>query len=147
MLLEFKTANYKSFADEMIFSMSPAPKQKGLDYSIQTKKIGVKTYKAISSAIVYGPNASGKTNIIGAMDTMKSIVMRGNIKNTDVPSSMNVASALLELIPNQDIPASPTKFSIRFIENDILVDYSLSIELGEFLSNDFQEEYLRKSYI
>ena len=112
MLLEFKTANYKSFADEMIFSMSPAPKQKGLDYSIQTKKIGVKTYKAISSAIVYGPNASGKTNIIGAMDTMKSIVMRGNIKNTDVPSSMNVASALLELIPNQDIPASPTKFSI-----------------------------------
>ncbi len=148
MLLEFKTANYKSFADEMIFSMSPAPKQKGLDYSIQTKKIGVKTYKAISSAIVYGPNASGKTNIIGAMDTMKSIVMRGNIKNTDVPSSMNVASALLELIPNQDIPASPTKFSIRFIENDILVDYSLSIELGEFLSNDFPRRILEeKLYI
>lgn len=31
MLLEFKTKNYKSFADEMIFSMMPAPKQKGLD--------------------------------------------------------------------------------------------------------------------
>ena len=29
MLLEFKTKNYKSFAEEMDFSMTPAPKQKG----------------------------------------------------------------------------------------------------------------------
>lgn len=32
MLLEFKTKNYKSFVDEMNFVMTPAPKQKGLDY-------------------------------------------------------------------------------------------------------------------
>jgi len=30
MLLEFKAKNYKSFKDEMVFSVIPAPKQKGV---------------------------------------------------------------------------------------------------------------------
>ena len=63
MLLEFSIKNYKSFKDKMTFSMLAAPKQKGLDYSVITKKIGSKTYKVLSSAIIYGPNASGKTNL------------------------------------------------------------------------------------
>ena len=69
MLLNFTVKNYKSFRDENIFSMVPAPKQKGLDYSICCEKIKRKNVKALCSAVMYGPNASGKTNIIGAMDT------------------------------------------------------------------------------
>ena len=45
MLLEFKTKNFKSFLEEMDFVMTPAPKQKGLEYSILKHKIGKKTYK------------------------------------------------------------------------------------------------------
>ncbi|GER67431.1 hypothetical protein BpJC7_25960 [Weizmannia acidilactici] len=79
MLLEFKIKNYKSFLDELVFTMVPAPKQKGLDYSILKEKIGLKVYKGLSSAVIYGPNASGKTNLIGAMEVFKAIVLRGNI--------------------------------------------------------------------
>ena len=39
MLLDFKISNYKSFYDETIFSMIPAPRQTGLDYSIQSEKL------------------------------------------------------------------------------------------------------------
>lgn len=74
MLLEFGVSNYKSFKDRMLFSMVPALKQKGLDYSILTEVINKKTFKALCSSVVYGPNASGKSNIIGAMDTFKKIV-------------------------------------------------------------------------
>lgn len=144
MLLEFKTKNYKSFVDEMSFIMSPAPKQKGLDYSVQTTKIGAKNYKSLCSAVVYGPNASGKTNIIGAMDTMKSIIMRGNIRNADVPMSMNAASSLLELIPNCDSNSAPVEFSIRFIENDMLIDYSMIVDLGGFLEKDHPRKILEE---
>ena len=68
MLLEFKTKNYKSFVDGMVFSMTPAPKQKGLDYSVFFLKAGSRSYKGLSTAVIYGPNASGKTNVIGAME-------------------------------------------------------------------------------
>ena len=144
MLLEFKTTNYKSFAEEATFSMSPAPKQKGLDYSVQAEKIGSKSYKGLCSAVIYGPNASGKTNIIGAMDTMKSIVLRGNIKNSPLPSP-NQASSLLELVPNCDLKATPTSFFIKFIENGLVVCYSFTATLGDFLDTNYTREIQEES--
>ena len=137
MLLEFRTRNYKSFADEMVFSMTPAPKQKGLDYSVLTQKAGSKDYKGLCSAVIYGPNASGKTNVIGAMDTFKSIVLRGNINNADAVS-LNVAASSLELVPNCNGSAAPTEFGIRFVDNGLFVDYSIIIDLGTFLDKDGQ---------
>lgn len=142
MLLEFKTKNYKSFADELTFSMMPVPRQKGLDYSIQSTKIGSKVYNSLSSSIVYGPNASGKTNIIGAMDTMKAIVLRGNINNSEMFYSPNMASTNLELIPNCDIVGEPTEFSISFIEKDLFVEYYFSIDLGSFLNKDYDRKII-----
>ena len=40
MLLNFTVKNYKSFRDENIFSMVPAPKQKGLDYIKYHRRYG-----------------------------------------------------------------------------------------------------------
>jgi len=145
MLLEFRTKNYKSFKDEMSFSMVPAPKQKGLDYSIQTERIGGKTYKGLCSAVVYGPNASGKTNLIGAMDTLKAIVLRGNIKNADTSFSPNVASSSLELVPNCHAGKLDTEFSIRFIEKGLLIEYSLRVDLGEFMDKDYPRRIVAES--
>ncbi|MBQ3831482.1 MAG: AAA family ATPase [Spirochaetales bacterium] len=132
MLLEFRTKNYKSFSEELVFSMIPAPKQTGLDYSVRKQTAGSKEYKGLCSAIIYGPNASGKTNIIGAIDTMKAIVLRGNIRNTNVLESPNSAAATLELIPNCNEDNPITEFSISFITNGFKFDYSFKIEIGQF---------------
>ena len=143
MLLEFRTKNYKSFVDEVCFSMTPAPKQKGLDYSILQAKVGSKKYKGLCSAVIYGPNASGKTNLIGAMDTLKDIVLRGNIRNSDILSA-NVASSSLELIPNCNAAKEPTEFHIRFIDNGLLVDYFLKMDLGNFMDRNFSRKILNE---
>lgn len=134
MLLKFSASNYKSFKDKFEFSLVPAPKQKGLDYSIMEEKIGKDSYKGLCSAIIYGPNASGKTNIIGAMDTFKTIVLRGHIRNVEGKSEPNAASGLLELIPNSSSEEPlPVSFSIRFITKGTLIDYAFSADLGIFL--------------
>lgn len=139
MLLQFKTENFKSFLDEMNFSMTPAPKQKDLEYSILEHKIGNKTYKGLCSAIIYGPNASGKTNIISAMDVFKEIVLKGNIRNSDELRSPNISEGKLELIPNNlNRCPKPTKFYIRFVEGELLVEYEIKIDLGLFLDRNYQ---------
>lgn len=139
MLLQFKTENFKSFLDEMNFSMTPAPKQKDLEYSILEHKIGNKTYKGLCSAIIYGPNASGKTNIISAMDVFKEIVLKGDIRNSDELRSPNISEGKLELIPNNlNRYPKPTKFYIRFVEGELLVEYELKIDLGLFLDRNYQ---------
>ena len=139
--LTFKTENFKSFLDEMNFSMTPAPKQKDLEYSILEHKIGNKTYKGLCSAIIYGPNASGKTNIISAMDVFKEIVLKGNIRNSDELRSPNISEGKLELIPNNlNRYPKPTKFYIRFVEGELLVEYELKIDLGLFLDRNYQRK-------
>jgi AAA15 family ATPase/GTPase len=147
MLLEFRTKNFKSFQDELVFSMTPAPKQKGLDYSILKEKVGTKVHKGLSSAVIYGPNASGKTNIIGAMDVLKQIVLRGHIRNSDNKSKSNPAASNLELIPNRAAPKKTSvDFAIKFFTSGALFEYRLSLDLGGFLDEDYKRKVLLESF-
>lgn len=149
MLLEFSFSNFKSFKSKTTFSMVPAPKIKDLDYSVLRCGINKKQYKGLAAAVIYGPNAAGKTNIISAMEVFKSIVIKGNIENGDyVFASVNEAVKKMELIPNINCEApEPVCFMIRFIEKDMLFEYSVSADLGPFLNNGYDRrivnEYLK----
>ena len=146
MLLEFKASNYKSFQEELVFSLIPAPKQKGLDYSLLKIQAGKMMYKGLCSSVIYGPNASGKTNIIGAMDAFKSIVLRGNIRNDTDDTEPNTAAGMLELIPNNvNSVHKPVAFSVTFIESGLHVEYAISIDLGGFLAVEYKRRVLRES--
>ena len=84
-------------------------------------------------------------NIIGAMDVLRAIILRGNIRNSEEKSSPNPAAAALELIPNNNaIEGKPVCFSVEFYEEDagdkFRILYELGIDLGGFLD----EEYPRK---
>ena len=147
MLLEFRVKNYKSFKEELIFSLTPVLKEEKLKYSILKEKIGEKEYNGLSTSVIYGPNASGKSNIIGAMDTFKRIILRGNIHNSQNRETSNIAAEMLELIPNNGfIEKFPISFFIKFIEKGLLIEYNYSIDIGEFLeSADYERKIIEES--
>lgn len=146
MLLEFVIRNYKSFAEEAVLSMEPAPKQKGLDYSIHKEKAGGIVYKGLSCAVIYGPNASGKTTLIGAMDTLKSIVNRGNIRDAADCGSMNKAASQLSLIPNSSVATSePVYFRVKFVNEGDAYEYELELDLGLFGDDAYSRVILKES--
>lgn len=74
MLLEFQFQNYKSFHGATSFSMKAESEQHGLDYSLFDV---AGDDKVLCCSAIYGPNAAGKTSIIGAMDALRAIVRRG----------------------------------------------------------------------
>ena len=129
MLLEFAIQNYKSFADEAVLSLEPAPKQKGLDYSVHAEKVGGRIVKGLSCAVIYGPNASGKTTLIGAMDTLRAVVSRGNIRDAADLGSMNRAAGQLSLIPNSSAAQPrPVRCSSKFTAHGpSILEESLSV--------------------
>lgn len=145
MLLDFKFSNYKSFLNEADFFMTPDTRQKGLDYSIHSFKIGSTTYKGLSTSVIYGPNAAGKSNVVAAMETLKAIVMRGNIKDADEDISPNPASTKLFLIPHYNSEIAPTTFSIQFIDRNLVFDYFLSFELGKFMDTSYERKIVEES--
>ena len=146
MLLNFMVKNYKSFKDENVLSMIPAAKQKGLDYSVCCEKIKRKNIKALCSTVMYGPNASGKTNIIGAMNTFRAIVLRGNIRNSEDQITPNAAAYSLELIPNKD-SNEPVVMSIEFVDGGVKFGYSLALDLGLFLEEKSERKVLSEKLL
>ena len=105
-----------------------------------------KKYRGLCSAVIYGPNASGKTNIIGAMDTFKSIVLRGNLRNEEAKMDPNAAAGALELIPNNSIDiALPVSFSIKFTTDGMLIEYGFSADLGMFLDASHDRRVLTEA--
>lgn len=144
-MLEFRIKNYKSFKDEVTFSTISSCKEKNFDYSIFKKKIGKKEIKCLPTSVVYGANASGKTNLISAMETFKRIIEDRKITNKTDYYSPNIAAYNLELIPNckLDKPA-PVDFYIDFIENDYRIKYSISLDLGMFSQVDYNRKILKE---
>ncbi len=63
MILELKIQNFLSFKDEVVFSFEATPDQTLEDYYVATQPDGTRILKM---AMVYGANASGKSNLIKA---------------------------------------------------------------------------------
>ncbi|MDR3048668.1 MAG: ATP-binding protein [Elusimicrobiota bacterium] len=145
MLLEFKVKNFKSFKEEVVFSMQPAPRLKDLESSILTKEIGKQVYKALPTSIIYGPNGSGKTNIIEAMEDLQEIIITGNILDKETSHSPNISHSKLELIPNiNSSQNASTSFSIKFIADNKVFEFYLSINLGKFLNANYERTIIEE---
>jgi AAA15 family ATPase/GTPase len=126
--------------------MTPT-KIKDLEYSLLKKDVGAKEYKALPSAVIYGANASGKTNIIEAMADFKKIILSANILDNSLVNLFSRDDGNLALVPNiNSSNEDPTTFEIKFIVYDkkskenFLFHYLLSLQLGCFAQSDFKRK-------
>ena len=84
MLIRFTIENFLSFKEKQIFSMLPG---KGtLKSNHKSKRI--KGVSALKTAVLFGANASGKSNLIKAIEFGKDIVLKGT--KTEQPINFDV---------------------------------------------------------
>lgn len=74
MLIRFTVENFLSFRDKVIFSLIPG---KGT-LKPQHKSKPVKGTTVLKTAVVFGANASGKSNLIKAIEFGKKLVLKGS---------------------------------------------------------------------
>ncbi|MFA7083486.1 MAG: ATP-binding protein [Arcobacteraceae bacterium] len=100
MLLQFSVSNYRSIKDTITFSMLASLKNEN--------SFKIKKYNLLNSAVIYGANASGKSNLLRAMAFMGRIVLNKTkvIQSTDtlphdpfrLNSSTQDASSTFEIV-------------------------------------------------
>ena len=74
MLVEFRVKNFRSLRDEQVLSLV-ASKDK-TQQNTNTLATGINAAPLLlRSAVVYGANASGKSNLIKALQYMRGVVM------------------------------------------------------------------------
>ena len=104
MLVEFTVGNFLSFKDKRTLSF-----EAGSISELPENVVKFGKYKLLRSAVVYGANSSGKSNLIKALDRMRDILLN-SVKLND-KDELDYSPFLLS---NQSEKA-PTYFEIEFI--------------------------------
>lgn len=80
MLIRFSVENFLSFSDRQKFSLIPSKGTLKSDH--KTKK--VKDISVLKTSVLFGANASGKSNLIKAIEFGKRLVLRGTKPETQI---------------------------------------------------------------
>lgn len=118
MLIEFSVENFRSIKKKVTLSLL-ASSDKSLDNNLIKTDI-LKKDNLLRSAVIYGANASGKTNIVSAFSFLRNLV---------IYSHKNQKDDKLDLSPfkfDKEYISKPSKFEIVFINSNIKYVYEVS---------------------
>jgi hypothetical protein len=119
MLIRFTLKNFRSFLDEQSFAFAASPDR--THESTHCVPTGMKSVPRLSkAAIIFGPNGSGKTNFIIALQTLRNLVLH---------STALSESQFAELHTPFQFGSSafgPTEFEIDILIEGVRYRYSMS---------------------
>lgn len=121
MLLEFRVSNFRSICEEQVLSMYPEHKHK--DVPANVLKRG--KYNALNCLALYGPNDSGKSNLLTAINMLDSMV--SNSSRGTSTDSLPYDPFLLR----QGWEVKPTEFEITFVVKGNRYRYGVSYTAEE----------------
>lgn len=117
MLINYKFQNFRSFKGKTQLNMEAGP-QRTLDENL-IRKNGL---RILPSSVIYGANASGKSNIIMSLALMREIVMQGSLE-TSSPDLSN-----MELYPFAHTSEhNPMLFEVEFVNEGNSFRYSFEV--------------------
>jgi AAA15 family ATPase/GTPase len=117
MLIEFSVTNFRSIRNKQTFSMV-ADASTDLQYTniLGTKLKGI---SLLPCAVIYGPNAAGKSNLIRAMGVMREIILNSADRGQE-------SKPIKGIDPHALSKDEPTEFEVIFIHEDIRYQYGFS---------------------
>jgi len=136
MFLNFKVKNFKSFKDLTEFSLE-ATKLKNM---IDSNTFEENNLLILKSAVIYGANASGKSNLLGAIEKMIEIV-KFSI-DIEKAKQYNHQPFLL----NCDSETSVTLFETNIVLDEIIYRYGFEITSKGDIENEWLFQKKLKQY-
>ncbi len=120
MIVEFSVQNYRSIKDEITFSFEATKDDTLEDYYVAKVPIaGGKTLRLLRLGMLYGANASGKTNVLRALGTVWSIALKKRAREDNLPFT--------PFLFLEDSAKAPGYFKLSFISKGIRYAYSLAV--------------------
>jgi len=119
MLVKFSTANFLSFKDPVTLDMTATRIGEYSDDNV----IELEKTKLLKSAIIYGANASGKSNLLKAISFMRFWVL-----NSSKESQSNEEIDITPFLFSTECENQPSLFEIVFILNDIRYRYGFQVD-------------------
>jgi AAA15 family ATPase/GTPase len=109
MLVEFRVKNFRSLKDEQVlsFASSKADKTFASTHRMDTEHKPVPSLTR--SALIYGANAAGKSNLMFAIATMRNLVLGASVSGT------RLSDHYTPFPLSRDSATDPTEFEVSVI--------------------------------
>ena len=115
MIQELKFKNFLSFRDEAVFSFEPTR-----DEPINRVATMADGTKLLRFAVVFGANASGKSNFLEALDFLRRFW-------TQVPRRNDLSTRVVPFLLDKNTPSEDSSFEMKFYVGDVRYWYKLSL--------------------
>ena len=115
MIQELKFKNFLSFKDETTFSFEPTK-----DEPINRVATMADGTKILRFAVVFGANASGKSNFMKAFDFLRRFW-------TQVPNRNDLPTRVVPFLLDKETPNEDSSFEMKFYVGDVRYWYKLSL--------------------
>lgn len=128
MLIEFRVKNFRSLRDEQVLSLVASKDKTLLDTN--TLETGIKAAPTLlRSAVVYGANASGKSNLIKGLQYMRGVVAESA---TVIQPGQTFSVQPFRLDASSS--SQPTEFEITFLLDGVRYQYGFSLTARRIVS-------------
>ena len=119
MLIEFSIENFRSFKEEVTLSLISSS-DKSLDNNL-IKTATLKKDNLLRSEVIYGANASGKSNVVSAFNYLRQLV----INSHKFQKGTGISYSPFKL--DKKYTSKPSRFEIVFLKNNIRYTYGVSL--------------------
>lgn len=117
MLLEFRCKNFRSFKELASLSMLPVNAYKEHPENVISAYVpGSNCDGVLSSAVLYGTNASGKTNLLRAVDFARGLILNATPAGIVLPRNAFIGNP------------EPTEFGFSFLVGGERYEYDFSLD-------------------
>ncbi len=155
MLVNFTVSNFRSFKESQTLSMEATAIKELNEYVIPKDK-----YRLLPSAVIYGANSSGKSNLLKALLVMQKVVLESVKLNPD-----DLIVGYEPFVLSEESISEPTSFEIQFLINSVKYRYGFDFDassikaewlyekkVGEreynlFLRADTEIQYSKKRFL
>jgi hypothetical protein len=119
MLIEFSVANFRSFRERQTLSMVAAPRLRKRENVFRPVLADEKFPELLKVAVIYGPNASGKSNLLKALTVIQLIAFRE-------PSASEAGLPVGPFLFDPELADQPSLFEVHFIKDGIRYQFNLA---------------------
>lgn len=129
MLIRFTVENFLSFKDEVEFSMVAGRTRKHKDHIFTDDRC--KDLRLLKTGVIWGANASGKTNLIKAMDFAQNLIVSGRRANQGISA--------VPFLLDSNTTSQSSKFTFEIKTGERLFRYCFEVD-----ANAVRSEILRE---
>lgn len=127
MLIEFSVTNFRSFRERQTLSMVAAPRLHKRENVFKPEPKSEKFPDLLKVAVIYGPNASGKSNLLKALGVVEQIANRE-------PSTRDWPLPVSPFRFDAALADQPSLFELHFIHAGVRYQFDLSATSERIIS-------------